>query len=108
MKIKDVMNAGYAQIDPGATLREAARQFSDPPGRHPQVGGGGGAVGGLPLGGGPNPAALPRYEEILRDGGSMSDALEMFIDRGRELADKPILPHVIKDAITLSPDDPLL
>ena len=108
MKIKDVMNPSFAKIDPGATLREAARQFSTTQASDLMVVDGSGAFAGVLSEGDLIRAALPRYEEILRDGGSMSDALEMFVDRGRELADEPILPHVIKDAITVSPDDPLL
>jgi len=108
MKIADVMSATYARIAPGASLRDAAREFSSTMASDLMVVDDQGAFVGVLSEGDLIRAALPRYEEILRDGGSLSDALEMFIDRGKALAGKPIDPHVIKDAITVSPDDPLL
>ncbi|HET9315808.1 MAG TPA: CBS domain-containing protein [Vicinamibacteria bacterium] len=108
MKIADVMSATYARIAPGASLRDAARAFSSTMASDLMVVDAQGAFVGVLSEGDLIRAALPRYEEILRDGGSLSDALEMFIDRGKALADKPIDAHVIKDALTVSPDDPLL
>jgi CBS domain-containing protein len=108
MKISDVMSATYARIAPGASLRDAAREFSATMASDLMVVDPNGSFMGVLSEGDLIRAALPRYEEILRDGGSLSDAFEMFIDRGQELALKPIDPHVIKDALTVSPDDPLL
>jgi CBS domain-containing protein len=108
MKIADVMSATYARIAPGASLRDAAIEFSSTLSSDLMVVDGSGQFVGVLSEGDLIRAALPRYEEILRDGGSLSDALEMFIDRGKALAAKPIDPHIIKDALTVSPDDPLL
>jgi CBS domain-containing protein len=108
MKIADVMSATYARIAPGASLQDAARELSSTMASDLMVVDADGAFVGVLSEGDLIRAALPRYEEILRDGGSLSDALEMFVDRGKALAGQPIDPHVIKDAISVSPDDPLL
>lgn len=49
--------------------------------------------------------ALPDIEEILEEGGSLDDAFEIFLNKGRELANLPITPLVIKDPIIVAPDD---
>lgn len=50
-------------------------------------------------------AMLPNFEEILSAGGSLSDAFQFFIHKGRELAQRPIAPLIITDAITMQPTD---
>jgi CBS domain-containing protein len=108
MKIADIVNTSYARIAPGASLRDAAHALASTQASDLMVVDDAGTFVGVLSEGDLIRAALPRYEEILRDGGSLSDALENFIERGRDLAGKPIDPHVIKNALTVSPDDPLL
>jgi CBS domain-containing protein len=50
-------------------------------------------------------AVLPDYDEILTAGGSLADAFGSVVRKGRELAERPILPLIITDPITLKPDD---
>jgi CBS domain-containing protein len=50
-------------------------------------------------------AILPNFDEILESGGSLADAFQFFIRKGRELAHRPIAPLIITDAITLKPTD---
>jgi len=50
-------------------------------------------------------AVLPNFDEILEGGGALSDAFQFFIRKGRELADRPIAPLIITDAITVKPTD---
>ena len=90
MKIADIVNTSYARIAPGASLRDAARELSSSQASDLMVVDAGGAFVGVLSEGDLIRAALPRYEEILRDGGSLADALENFIERGKELAGKPI------------------
>lgn len=50
-------------------------------------------------------ALLPDFQEIITAGGSLSDAFRFFVDKGRDLASRPIAPLVITDAITMLPTD---
>jgi CBS domain-containing protein len=49
--------------------------------------------------------ALPDIDEILEEGGSLDDAFEIFLRKGRELSDLPIAPLIIEDPIMVKPDD---
>jgi CBS domain-containing protein len=49
--------------------------------------------------------ALPDFDEILEEGGTLYDAFQLFMRKGRELSDKPIMPLVIRDPLTVQPDD---
>jgi CBS domain-containing protein len=49
--------------------------------------------------------ALPDIDDILEAGGTVYDAFQLFMRKGRELSDKPIMPLVIRDPIVLHPDD---
>jgi CBS domain-containing protein len=50
-------------------------------------------------------SALPDVDDILEAGGTLYDAFQLFMHKGRELSDKPIAPLVIRDPIVLHPDD---
>lgn len=49
--------------------------------------------------------ALPDIDEILEEGGSLDDAFDIFLSKGRELSDLPITPLVIEEPIIIAPDD---
>jgi predicted transcriptional regulator len=49
--------------------------------------------------------ALPDIDEILEEGGSLDDAFEIFLSKGQELSDLPIMPLVIEEPIIVAPDD---
>lgn len=49
--------------------------------------------------------ALPDIDEILEEGGSLDDAFDIFLRKGRELSDLPITPLVIEEPIIVAPDD---
>ena len=49
--------------------------------------------------------ALPDIDEILEEGGSLDDAFDIFLSKGRELSDLPITPLVIEEPIIVAPDD---
>jgi predicted transcriptional regulator len=49
--------------------------------------------------------ALPDIDEILEEGGSLDDAFDIFLRKGRELSDLPIAPLIIEDPIMVAPDD---
>jgi CBS domain-containing protein len=50
-------------------------------------------------------AVLPNADEVVAAGGSLNDAFTFFVKKGRDLADRPIAPLVIRDAITMKPTD---
>jgi len=50
-------------------------------------------------------AALPNMEEIVAEGGSLDTAFDIFVKKGKNLSDLPILPIVITEPITLDPKD---
>ena len=50
-------------------------------------------------------AVLPTYDEALRAGGSLNDAFGELSRKARDLADRPIDPLVVRNAITLRPTD---
>ena len=49
--------------------------------------------------------ALPDIDEILEEGGSLDDAFDIFLSKGRGLSDLPIAPLVIEEPIIVAPDD---
>ena len=50
-------------------------------------------------------AILPSFDEVLRAGGTLNDAFTFFLQKGRDLVNRPIDPLVIRDAITLKTTD---
>lgn len=50
-------------------------------------------------------AMLPRFDDVAGAGGTVGDAFRLFVERGRELADRPIDPLVERDAITVRSTD---
>jgi len=50
-------------------------------------------------------AALPDMEEIVAEGGSLDTAFDIFVKKGKNLSDLPILPIVITEPIVLDPKD---
>jgi CBS domain-containing protein len=50
-------------------------------------------------------AALPDIDEILEEGGTLDDAYQVFLRRGAELSHRPIAPLIIREPITLLPED---
>ncbi len=50
-------------------------------------------------------ALLPDFGEILAAGESLRDAFRIFVEKGRDLASRPIDPLIIRNPITVKPDD---
>ncbi len=108
MRIADVMNVNAARILHDGTVRQAAELLSSTQASDLMVVDEQGNFRGVLSEGDLIRAALPRYDEIVREGGSIHDALESFIDNGRLMASNPIGPFVIKSPITVSPTEMLL
>jgi CBS domain-containing protein len=52
-------------------------------------------------------AMLPGFDDVTAVGGSLQDAFTLFLERGRELADRPIDPLVTREAVTVRTTDEL-
>ncbi|NKQ33996.1 MAG: CBS domain-containing protein [Chloroflexi bacterium] len=50
-------------------------------------------------------AALPDINQILDEGGSVETAFDLFLSKGKNLADLPIMPLVIQEPIVVAEDD---
>ncbi|MFC1878300.1 CBS domain-containing protein [Chloroflexota bacterium] len=49
--------------------------------------------------------ALPDIDEILDEGGTLDDAFQIFLERGKQLATLPIAPLIIREPIVLDPEN---
>ncbi len=49
-------------------------------------------------------AIMPNFDEVLTAGGTLSDAFNFFVRKGRDLASQPIEPLIIKSPIVVHPD----
>jgi CBS domain-containing protein len=50
-------------------------------------------------------AALPDVDEITAEGGSLETAFELFLQKGKDLSNLPILPFVNTEPTVVSPQD---
>ncbi len=50
-------------------------------------------------------AAMPDIEDILEHGGTIDQAFRLFLRRGSELMYKPVAPLIIRNPLTVAPDD---
>jgi predicted transcriptional regulator len=50
-------------------------------------------------------AMLPGFDDVTAAGGTLADAFQVFLERGRALADRVIDPLVVRDAVTVTSTD---
>jgi len=50
-------------------------------------------------------AILPDFDEVLAAGGSLSAAFRFFVEKGRDLSSRSIAQLIIRNPITVKPDD---
>ena len=108
MKVREIMSASGSTVDIGATVKQAVKVLAESQASDLMVVAGDGRFVGVLSEGDLIRAALPRYEEILQGGGNLTEAFEVFVDKGSALAEKPIEPLVIKEALTFAPQDDVL
>ena len=108
MQIRDVMNAEPATILASATMAEAATVFSDTQISDLVAIDHAGELVGVLAEGDLLRAVFPKFDQIIQVGGSIVEAFRMFLDNGRDLADRPVGPLIIRDPITVGPGDQLL
>lgn len=108
MLVRDVMNTEPATIVATATMAEAATVFSDTQTSDLVAIDDAGRLVGVLAEGDLLRAVFPKFDQIIEVGGSLVEAFRMFLDNGRELAERPVGPLIIRDPITVGPDDQLL
>jgi CBS domain-containing protein len=107
IRIRDAMTSPAVRIGPDASLRDAALLFAASEASDVMVAGDDGRLVGVLSEGDLIRAMLPDIDEILGAGGSVQDALRVFIEKGGALASQPITPYLITDPITVAPDNHL-
>ena len=108
MKIGDVMNPRAVRISNDATLREAAKLISETQVSDLMVVDSQGSFVGVLSEGDIIRAALPGYDELMRDGTSLGGAWKVFLSKGQELRNSKIEKLVIKSPVTFDSKEELL
>ena len=109
MKVGDTMNLNVARIRVGSTVREAADILSSTQASDLMVVDELNRFVGVLSEGDLIRAALPDFDEILaQGGGSLTAGIEMFVDKGRAMANKPIDEYIIRAPLTVRPSEPAL
>jgi CBS domain-containing protein len=108
MKIRDVMNVNATRIVDTATLREAAEVISRSQVSDLMVVDAGGKFAGVLSEGDLIRAIMPDYEEMLRDQMKLSQSWKIFLENGARKRGDSISDLVIKEPITVAPDDQIL
>lgn len=107
MLVRDAMTSFPAVIRTGADVRRAAELLSVSEVGHLMVLDADDAFVGQLAEDDLIRALIPDLDAVLHGGATMADAFRIFVERGREVADRPIDPLVVRDAITVGPDDAL-
>jgi len=108
MRVGDIMNVNASRVPLSATVRHAAELLSSSQASDLMVVDEQFKFVGVLSEGDLIRLALPDFEELLMGGGSLAAGIEMFIDKGREMADRPIAPYVIESPVVVTPDTPVL
>lgn len=106
--VRDVMNVNPTRIAARSTMREAAELVSASETSDLAVVDDEGRFVGVLAEGDLIRAALPKFDEIVNSGGSLAEALDLFMLSGKDLASQPIDRIVIRDPIDVRPDDDLM
>lgn len=107
MLVRDVMTSFPAYIRVGSDIRRAAEVISvSEVGQLMVVDHDGGFVGALSEEDLVR-AMLPGFDDVTAAGGSLADAFALFLQRGRDLADRSIDPLVDRETTTVRTTDEL-
>jgi CBS domain-containing protein len=108
MLIRDIMSLNATRIGVGSNMQRAAEIVSLTGASDLMVVDEGNHFVGVLSEGDLIRAALPRFEEIMEASGSLNEALEIFVEKGRTLAQQKIDDMVIRDPVVMRPDDKIL
>ncbi|MGI8776719.1 MAG: CBS domain-containing protein [Acidimicrobiales bacterium] len=104
-RVRDVMQGTDGLVGDDADLRQAAEVVASTRIGDLMVVDPDGAFVGVLSEGDILRNALPDLDEILAAGGSLYDAYQLFMGKAHALADRPILPLVIREPLVMHPDD---
>ena len=105
MQVKDIMTPNPVQIRNTATLDKAAELVAMSRVTDLMVVDDENKFVGVLSEGDILRAALPDMSQILEEGGSVETAFDLFLVKGRNLANLPITPLIIKEPIVVTEDD---
>jgi len=105
--VSEVMTAFPAYVRLGATIRRAAEVVSVSEVGHLMVLDHDGRFVGSLSEETLVKAMLPGFDEVTAAGGTLADAFQVFLQRGRALADRVIDPLVVRDTATVRSTDEL-
>ena len=108
MKVRDVMNSETIRISSKATVKEAAQLAHDSQASDLMVVDDEGNFAGVLSEGDLIRGALPQMDEILAQGEGLAGGIELFIDKAADMANLPAAPFFITNALTVTPDSPVL
>jgi CBS domain-containing protein len=105
LRVGGVMDTEFVTISLGATMHEAATLVAISGVGDLMVVGPGGGFAGVLSESDILRNTLPQFDDIVEAGGTLYDAYQLFVHKGRELHDKPIEPLVITEPLVMHPDD---
>lgn len=107
MIVREIMNINVTRILIGASLRQAAEVSALSSASDLAVVDEGNNFVGTLSEGDLMRAALPSLSDAMAGGGSLATGYDLIEEKAQEIAGNPIDPIVIRDPITLSPNDPV-
>ena len=108
MLVRDVMNRKVARIYEETTMRRAAELASLSQAADLMVVDDQDTFLGVLSEGDLIRAVMPDLDELIAAGGSLKQAFAIFLQTGKDLAHEPIGRLIIRQPITVAPDDELL
>lgn len=103
--VRDIMQAAPTPVTNDTSLAEAARLLASSNGTDLYLVDDAGKLIGVLTEGDVIRAILPDLAEIHRAGGSVIDAMDAFVAKGRRLAEHSIRPYVIPEPLSVAPTD---
>ena len=107
MQVRDIMNINAIRILDGSTMAEAAELAAMSNASGLFVVDDEDTFIGVLSEGDMMKAALPEMSEVMDVGRSLRDTYDIFSEKGAKLGSEPIDSLLIRDPITLKPEDPL-
>lgn len=105
MLVGDVMTRDPIRLGPNASMRDAAQWLAASEASDLMVATDEGQLVGVLSEGDLLRAVIPDMDAIEAAGGSVADALRVFVEKGQALANVSITPYLITDPISLRPED---
>jgi predicted transcriptional regulator len=108
MKVSEVMNSQPIRIGLDATIKEATELLHNTQASDLMVVTHEGDFIGVLSEGDLIRKALPQMDEIIAQGAGLAGGIELFVEKGKGLAEQPVESFVIKGALSVAPDAAVL